>query len=204
MCSYNVSEKAGTVAVTVKRTGNLNQYAIVLCRTEQGTATSSSTAGSQPGKHDYVEHAGQVETSTHASIYVPWEIHASVKHQLCCVRYKSVLFKESYFIRPRSAGSVWRAWGHQSVYHHHQRWPGVWKYRELYGGVEHARVRSAGSGDPRESEHQWHRGRAHPAVWQKDLPHQREQRLHLCSNWEKRCTITLSSVICSVHSHLKS
>lgn len=62
MCSYNVSEKAGTVAVTVKRTGNLNQYAIVLCRTEQGTATSTSTAGSQPGKHDYVEHAGQVPT----------------------------------------------------------------------------------------------------------------------------------------------
>lgn len=60
MCSYNVSEKAGTVAVTVKRTGNLNQYAIVLCRTEQGTATS--TAGSQKGKHDYVEHAGQVQT----------------------------------------------------------------------------------------------------------------------------------------------
>ncbi|KAM9446229.1 extracellular matrix organizing protein FRAS1 [Clarias gariepinus] len=59
--SYNVSEKAGTVAVTVKRTGNLNQYAIVLCRTEQGTATSTSTAGSQPGKHDYVEHAGQVQ-----------------------------------------------------------------------------------------------------------------------------------------------
>ncbi|XP_046698206.1 extracellular matrix protein FRAS1 [Silurus meridionalis] len=57
--SYNVSEKAGTVAVTVKRTGNLNQYAIVLCRTEQGTATS--TAGIQRGKHDYVEHAGQVQ-----------------------------------------------------------------------------------------------------------------------------------------------
>ncbi|TSN86075.1 Extracellular matrix protein FRAS1 [Bagarius yarrelli] len=59
--SYNVSEKAGTVSVTVKRTGNLNQYAIVLCRTEQGTATSTSTAGSHPGKHDYVEHAGQVQ-----------------------------------------------------------------------------------------------------------------------------------------------
>lgn len=66
MCSYNVSEKAGTVAVTVKRTGNLNQYAIVLCRTEQGTASSTSTVGSQPGKHDYVEHAGQVHTLTHA------------------------------------------------------------------------------------------------------------------------------------------
>uniref|UniRef100_A0A4W4DQF0 VWFC domain-containing protein n=1 Tax=Electrophorus electricus TaxID=8005 RepID=A0A4W4DQF0_ELEEL len=57
--SYNVSEKAGTVAVTVKRTGNLNQYAIVLCRTEQGTATSA--AGPLPGRHDYVEHAGQVQ-----------------------------------------------------------------------------------------------------------------------------------------------
>uniref|UniRef100_A0A8B9RD46 Fraser extracellular matrix complex subunit 1 n=1 Tax=Astyanax mexicanus TaxID=7994 RepID=A0A8B9RD46_ASTMX len=59
--SYNVSEKAGTVAVTVKRTGNLNQYAIVLCRTEQGTATSTSNVGSRPGQHDYVEHAGQVQ-----------------------------------------------------------------------------------------------------------------------------------------------
>ncbi|XP_042177181.1 extracellular matrix organizing protein FRAS1-like [Oncorhynchus tshawytscha] len=57
--SYNVSEKAGTVSVTVKRTGNLNQYAIVLCRTEQGTATSS--VGSLPGQHDYVEYAGQVQ-----------------------------------------------------------------------------------------------------------------------------------------------
>uniref|UniRef100_H3AFZ6 Fraser extracellular matrix complex subunit 1 n=1 Tax=Latimeria chalumnae TaxID=7897 RepID=H3AFZ6_LATCH len=36
--SYNVSEKAGTVSVTVKRTGNLNQYAIVLCRTDSGGA----------------------------------------------------------------------------------------------------------------------------------------------------------------------
>lgn len=52
------------MAVTVKRTGNLNQYAIVLCRTEPGTATSTSGAGSQPGRQDYVEHAGQVlETS---------------------------------------------------------------------------------------------------------------------------------------------
>ncbi|AWP07675.1 putative extracellular matrix protein FRAS1 [Scophthalmus maximus] len=59
--SYNVSEKAGTVAVTVKRTGNLNQYAIVLCRTEQGSATSSSGAGSRPGQQDYVEYAGQVQ-----------------------------------------------------------------------------------------------------------------------------------------------
>ncbi|XP_074526804.1 extracellular matrix organizing protein FRAS1 [Halichoeres trimaculatus] len=59
--SFNVSEKAGTVAVTVKRTGNLNQYAIVLCRTEQGSATSSSSVGSQPGQQDYVEYAGQVQ-----------------------------------------------------------------------------------------------------------------------------------------------
>ncbi|XP_041644401.1 extracellular matrix protein FRAS1 [Cheilinus undulatus] len=59
--SYNVSEKAGTVAVTVRRTGNLNQYAIVLCRTEQGSATSSSSVGSRPGQQDYVEYAGQVQ-----------------------------------------------------------------------------------------------------------------------------------------------
>ncbi|KAI4572268.1 hypothetical protein MJT46_005336 [Ovis ammon polii x Ovis aries] len=59
--SYNVSEKAGSVSVTVQRTGNLNQYAIVLCRTEQGTATSSSRVGSQPGQQDYVEYAGQVQ-----------------------------------------------------------------------------------------------------------------------------------------------
>lgn len=60
VCSYNVSEKDGTVAVTVKRTGNLNQYAIVLCRTEQGTATSTSSMGSRVGQQDYVEYAGQV------------------------------------------------------------------------------------------------------------------------------------------------
>ncbi|KAJ8398108.1 hypothetical protein AAFF_G00431850 [Aldrovandia affinis] len=59
--SYNVSEKAGTVAVTVKRTGNLNQYAIVLCRTEQGSAISTSSVGSKPGQQDYVEYAGQVQ-----------------------------------------------------------------------------------------------------------------------------------------------
>lgn len=46
------------MSVTVRRIGNLNQYAIVLCRTEQGTATSSS--GSQSGEQDYVEYAGQV------------------------------------------------------------------------------------------------------------------------------------------------
>ncbi|KAM9742832.1 extracellular matrix organizing protein FRAS1 isoform 2-T2 [Menidia menidia] len=59
--SYNVSEKAGTVAVTVKRTGNLNQYAIVLCRTEHGSAMSTSSTGSRPGQQDYVEYAGQVQ-----------------------------------------------------------------------------------------------------------------------------------------------
>ncbi|XP_051540724.1 extracellular matrix organizing protein FRAS1-like [Myxocyprinus asiaticus] len=59
--SYNVSEKDGTVSVTVKRTGNLNQYAIVLCCTEQGTATSTSSMGSLPGQQDYVEYAGQVQ-----------------------------------------------------------------------------------------------------------------------------------------------
>ncbi|GAB1289869.1 Extracellular matrix organizing protein FRAS1 [Apodemus speciosus] len=59
--SYNVSEKAGSVSVTVQRTGNLNQYAIVLCRTEQGTASSSSRVSSQPGQQDYMEYAGQVQ-----------------------------------------------------------------------------------------------------------------------------------------------
>ncbi|ELK16426.1 Extracellular matrix protein FRAS1 [Pteropus alecto] len=59
--SYNVSEKAGSVSVTVQRTGNLNQYAIVLCRTEQGTASSSSRLSPQPGQQDYVEYAGQVQ-----------------------------------------------------------------------------------------------------------------------------------------------
>lgn len=59
-CSYSVSEKGGTVAVTVKRRGNLNQYAVVLCRTEQGSATSTSSVGRRPGQQDYVEYAGQV------------------------------------------------------------------------------------------------------------------------------------------------
>ncbi|XP_062899606.1 extracellular matrix protein FRAS1 isoform X1 [Mobula hypostoma] len=59
--SYNVSEKAGSASITVKRTGNLNQYAIVLCRTEQGSATSTSGAGSKLGQQDYVEYAGQVQ-----------------------------------------------------------------------------------------------------------------------------------------------
>nr|XP_010967704.1 extracellular matrix organizing protein FRAS1 [Camelus bactrianus] len=59
--SYNVSEKAGSVSVTVQRTGNLNQYAIVLCRTEPGTASSGSRLSSRPGQQDYVEYAGQVQ-----------------------------------------------------------------------------------------------------------------------------------------------
>ncbi|KAM6954491.1 extracellular matrix organizing protein FRAS1 [Aplochiton taeniatus] len=59
--SYNVSEKAGTVSVTVRRSGNLNQYAIVLCRTEQGSATSTASVGTRPGQQDYVEYAGQVQ-----------------------------------------------------------------------------------------------------------------------------------------------
>lgn len=63
-----MSEKAGTVAVTVKRTGNLNQYAIVLCRTEQGSATSSSSVGPRPGQQDYVEYAGQVREELNEGI----------------------------------------------------------------------------------------------------------------------------------------
>ncbi|XP_038615096.1 LOW QUALITY PROTEIN: extracellular matrix protein FRAS1 [Tachyglossus aculeatus] len=59
--SYNVSEKAGSVSVTVERTGNLNQYAIVLCHSKQGTATSTSSPGSKPGQPDFVEYAGQVQ-----------------------------------------------------------------------------------------------------------------------------------------------
>uniref|UniRef100_A0A8C8RJR6 VWFC domain-containing protein n=1 Tax=Pelusios castaneus TaxID=367368 RepID=A0A8C8RJR6_9SAUR len=65
VCSIQVLRvkrcKAGSVSVTVKRIGNLNQYAIVLCRTEQGTATSSSSVSSKPGQQDYVEYAGQVQ-----------------------------------------------------------------------------------------------------------------------------------------------
>ncbi|XP_066304374.1 extracellular matrix organizing protein FRAS1-like [Branchiostoma lanceolatum] len=59
--AYNVSETGGTVSVTVKRTGNLNQYAIVLCRTEPGTATSSDKSGAKPGQLDFVQYAGQVQ-----------------------------------------------------------------------------------------------------------------------------------------------
>lgn len=46
------------MSVTIRRVGNLNQYSIVLCRTEQGTAAAG--AGSRPGEQDYVEYAGQV------------------------------------------------------------------------------------------------------------------------------------------------
>lgn len=46
------------MSVTVRRVGNLNQYSIVLCRTEQGTATAGPA--SPPGQQDYAEHAAQV------------------------------------------------------------------------------------------------------------------------------------------------
>ncbi|XP_077999737.1 extracellular matrix organizing protein FRAS1-like [Glandiceps talaboti] len=57
---YNISEQDGVISVNVRRTGNLNQYAIVLCRTEEGSA-SSGDVNSRPGYHDYVEQAGQVQ-----------------------------------------------------------------------------------------------------------------------------------------------
>lgn len=63
-----MSEKVGAVAVTVKRSGNLNQYAIVLCRTEQGSATSTSSVGA--GQQDYVEYAGQVEARRYSLVAV--------------------------------------------------------------------------------------------------------------------------------------
>lgn len=62
LSSFKVRESAGSVSITVRRVGNLNQYSIVLCRTEQGTATAGS--GSQPGEQDYVEYAGQVSGHT--------------------------------------------------------------------------------------------------------------------------------------------
>uniref|UniRef100_UPI00359004A1 extracellular matrix organizing protein FRAS1 isoform X2 n=1 Tax=Myxine glutinosa TaxID=7769 RepID=UPI00359004A1 len=58
---YHVNETAGMVSIAIKRTGNLNQYAIILCRTEPGTATSTAGPGSQLGAQDYVEYAGQVQ-----------------------------------------------------------------------------------------------------------------------------------------------
>lgn len=56
----------------MQRTGNLNQYAIVLCRTEQGTASSSSRVSSHPGQQDYMEYAGQVgvERTTRSSAWL--------------------------------------------------------------------------------------------------------------------------------------
>lgn len=71
--------------MTVKRTGNLNQYAIVLCRTEQASATSTSSVGPRPGQQDYVEYAGQVTNAKpkHCSVsYNVWAIrHHSHKQQ---------------------------------------------------------------------------------------------------------------------------
>ncbi|KAJ8404524.1 hypothetical protein AAFF_G00337910 [Aldrovandia affinis] len=61
--SYNVSEKAGTLAVTMKRTGNLNHYATVLWSTEPDTATS--TSGSRLGQEDYVTYTEQVQFDEH-------------------------------------------------------------------------------------------------------------------------------------------
>eukprot|EP00057_Strongylocentrotus_purpuratus_P020370 XP_011674844.1 PREDICTED: extracellular matrix protein FRAS1 [Strongylocentrotus purpuratus] len=58
---YNVSETQGTISVTLKRTGNVNQYAIVLCSTESASATSSSRTNPRQGQNDYVEHSGQVQ-----------------------------------------------------------------------------------------------------------------------------------------------
>ncbi|NXS55143.1 FRAS1 protein, partial [Brachypteracias leptosomus] len=57
--SYSVRENVGSISVPVSRTGNLQQYAIVLCHTEQGTATSTSS--SRPGEQDYLEYTGQVQ-----------------------------------------------------------------------------------------------------------------------------------------------
>ncbi|XP_071953706.1 extracellular matrix organizing protein FRAS1-like [Antedon mediterranea] len=56
---YNVSEKVTTIDLKVKRSGNLNQYAVVLCGTKQATATSLLGAG--PGKNDYREYASQIQ-----------------------------------------------------------------------------------------------------------------------------------------------
>lgn len=56
------------MSVTVRRLGNLNQYSIVLCRTEQGAATAGSAA--RPGAQDYVEYAGQV--GGHQSLEQRW------------------------------------------------------------------------------------------------------------------------------------
>nr|XP_039273813.1 extracellular matrix protein FRAS1-like [Styela clava] len=60
--TYMVKEGAGHIDIVVRRHGNLN-YAIVLCRTEPGTATSVTS--NTPGQLDYVEHAGQVQFDEH-------------------------------------------------------------------------------------------------------------------------------------------
>ncbi|XP_033117888.1 extracellular matrix protein FRAS1-like [Anneissia japonica] len=56
---YNVTEQVTTINLKVKRTGNLNQYAVVLCSTKPLSATSLLGVG--PGKHDYREYAGQIQ-----------------------------------------------------------------------------------------------------------------------------------------------
>ncbi|CAK8671603.1 unnamed protein product [Clavelina lepadiformis] len=65
--NYTVNEESGTIDIPVLRRGNLNQYAIVLCRTEPGTATSSASGStrSTSGQLDYMEHAGQVQFDEH-------------------------------------------------------------------------------------------------------------------------------------------
>lgn len=176
--SYNVSEKAGTVAVTVKRTGNLNQYAVVLCRTEQGSATSSSSVGTRPGQQDYVEYAGQV---THASALM---MGSTLHHRPGPLPFPAFLHLDS--VSPHPPGPVRRARGHQGVHHHRQRRQSVRGGRELPGGAEHARVRPAGGDHPRRRPHQRHRGRAHAAVRQEDVPRQREQRPRPHPHREKR------------------
>lgn len=81
-----MSEKAGTVAVTVKRTGNLNQYAIVLCRTEQASATSSSGVGARPGQQDYVEYAGQVAAPPYSMEYSAHSASNWTKHTFASLK----------------------------------------------------------------------------------------------------------------------
>lgn len=53
--------------MVVQRRGNLNQYAIVLCRTEHGNATSLIGSSFARGKLDYTEHSGQVREKTKQS-----------------------------------------------------------------------------------------------------------------------------------------
>nr|CAB3247083.1 extracellular matrix protein FRAS1 [Phallusia mammillata] len=65
--NYTVNEEAGRVDITVRRRGNLNEYAIVLCRTEHGSATSSTDGRPQTGAVDYLEHAAQVQFDEQAT-----------------------------------------------------------------------------------------------------------------------------------------